>query len=435
MRTHIRATLSFALPLAVAALAACGGGGGDAAVSTEAPVPPTYVVGGSLSGLEDGNSLALANNGADALDLRANGSFTFATETSGAYDVAVTRQPAWQQCAVSGGAGTATADVSGVAVACTRAATVGTIAGSVGTNASIDGTGSAAAFAIPAGLTRDAAGNLYVTEVMSGNVRKVTPAGVVTTVAVGIPGPVGIVAAPDGTLYIAASGTHEIYRLTPGGVLSSFAGSGARGGADGNGAAASFDTPYGLALDDAGNLYVTEFDGHRVRKVSPSADVTTFAGSGAAGADDGTGAAATFNRPVGIAVAADGGVYVADSFNHILRRITPAGVVTTFAGSGTLAEQDGTGRAASFAQPFGLALSADGVLFVADIVGNRVRRVSPNGVVTTLAGASNVALPGSDDGAADTARFNGPSGLALVPGSERIDLTDSGNSTIRRIGR
>ena len=154
-------------------------------------------------------------------------------------------------------------------------------------------------------------------------------------------------------------------------------------------AAASFREPSGVAFDGDGNLYVADTANHTIRKVTPAGVVTTFAGSGSSGSDDGTGTAASFNYPRGVAVDGDGNLYVADTNNNTIRKVTPAGEVTTFAGSGSYGSDDGTGTAASFANPRGVAVDGDGNLYVADTNNNTIRKVTPAGVVTTFAGSGS----------------------------------------------
>jgi hypothetical protein len=172
--------------------------------------------------------------------------------------------------------------------------------------------------------------------------------------------------------------------------------------------AGSLTTPSSGVFDAAGNLYVSEFTGHRIRRITPAGVVTTFAGTGSPGGADGTGTAASFNGPTGLAFNASGDLFVAEYGGHRIRRITPAGVVTTFAGSGSPSSTDGTGTAASFNQPIGLAFNAAGDLFVADYGGHRIRRITPAGVVTTFAGSGT---PGAATGPATGAVNSGPVGI------------------------
>ena len=243
--------------------------------------------------------------------------------------------------------------------------------------------------------------------------------------------PSGVVVGADGAIFVADSCNHSVRRIMDGAVTT-FAGGGKAGGLDGVGAAASFYRPWGLALRPGGVLYETERSSYCVRMISPAGAVTTLAGSGERGFADGRVAAAIFDRPSGIAVDAAGVVFVADHDNHRIRRITN-GVVDTLAGSGALGFADGAGAAAQFYGPFGLALDpATGHLLVADSGNGRIRVVDPrSGAVSTLAGSGAM---GADDGDAAAASFNSPCGVA-VDAQGGILVADTFNDRVRRIVR
>ena len=281
-----------------------------------------------------------------------------------------------------------------------------TLAGQPGGQGNADGTGSAARFNCPVGVAVDSAGNVFVADYDNYTIRKVTPAGVVTTLA-GSAGnggsadgtgsaarfnqPSGVAVDSAGNVFVADTDNHTIRKVTPAGVVTTLAGSaGASGSTDGTGSAARFDDPEGVAVDSAGNVFVADTDNHTIRKVTPAGVVTTLAGSaGASGSTDGTGSAARFYYPVGVAVDSAGNVFVADTGNHTIRKVTPAGVVTTLAGSaGNSGSADGTGSAARFNDPEGVAVDSAGNVFVADCFNNTIRKVTSAGVVTTLAGSA-----------------------------------------------
>ena len=175
-------------------------------------------------------------------------------------------------------------------------------------------------------------------------------------------------------------------------VVNTFAGTGTAGFANGANTAAQFNNPIGVAVDSSGNLYVADTDGHRIRKITSTGVVTTLAGTGTAGHHDGTGTATRFNFPHGVAVDSSGILYVVDTDNHRIRKITSTGKVTTLAGTGTAGHHDGTGTATQFNFPHGVAVDSSGILYVADTDNHRIRKISSAGVVTTLAGTGTAEL-------------------------------------------
>jgi streptogramin lyase len=291
----------------------------------------------------------------------------------------------------------------------TPSGTISTLAGAEGTASFddglgfADGAGQAARFRYPEGLTIDGDGNLYVADRGNQAIRKVTPNGVVTTVA-GMPGagpssdgpvasarftsPAGIAVGADGALYVTDMADHTVRRIVPGDSVSTIAGAAPRAGsADGAGTSALFNSPQGLARDSAGNLYVADSGNAVIRRIAGN-QVSTFAGSvGQTGATDGTGGAARFDRPLGVAADAQGNLFVADQANYLIRRITPAGMTNTYAGiAGRDVFADGPAASASFMEPRGVAVDADGNVYVADRSADAIRKVTPQGVVSTLAG-------------------------------------------------
>ena len=203
------------------------------------------------------------------------------------------------------------------------------------------------------------------------------------------------------------------------------------GSVDGTGNAASFKQPYGVAVDSSGNVYVGDFGNNKIRKITPAGVVTTLAGSGTAGSADGLGAAASFNIPFGIAVDGSGNVYVGDAGSFKIRKITPAGLVTTLAGSGSSGVADGTGTAASFIMPTGMSVDGGGNVYLGDVGSNKIRKITPSGGVTTLAGTGGA---GAANGMGTAASFNIPWGVA-VDSSGNVYVADRDNNLIRKISQ
>ena len=325
---------------------------------------------------------------------------------------------------------------------------VATLAGTVGTPGTTDGSATSARFHFPAGLAVSSDGTVYVADTDNDTIRAIASGGNVTTIA-GQAGrtssvdgagagarfedPFSAAVDADGVVYVADSAAHVIRRITPGGAVTTYAGSpGSYGSADGTGAAARFYSPFGVAVDSAGNVYVADSFNHTVRKIAAAGIVTTLAGTARSGGRiDGTGAAARFDQPFGIAVDANGTVYVSDATANTIRKISPAGVVSTFAGlAGTPGSADGTGTSARFTVPHAVAVDTTGTVFVVDHGNHTIRKVTADGVVTTLAGTAGSA--GSTDGSGAAARFRYPSGVA-VDRSGNVFVADTDNHVIRQI--
>ncbi|KRT72630.1 MAG: NHL repeat-containing protein [Deltaproteobacteria bacterium CSP1-8] len=322
---------------------------------------------------------------------------------------------------------------------------VTTLAGTSGTPGSADGTGPLARFRSPSGMTSDGT-SLFLCDTGNHTVRNVTQSGVVTTLAgfAGTPGfaegtgqaslfrsPSGIGTAPGGSslFVVADTGNHVVRQVTAAGVATTLAGNPPRtGGADGTGGTARFSIPAGVAVV-GDNVFVTDTGNHTIRKVTSAGTVSTLAGVlETPGSADGTGPAAQLRFPGGIA-ALGGDLFVTDSGNHTIRKVTAGGLVTTIAGTpGATGSVDGTGTGARFNNPQGI-VALGGDLYVADTGNHTIRKVTTAGAVTTLSGSPGT--PGSSDGAGGTARFSSPLGIAAI--GTNLYVADTGNHDIRRV--
>ena len=330
----------------------------------------------------------------------------------------------------------------------TPTGTVTTLAGIVGTRGSADGTGTAARFFNPSGVTTDTSGNVYVPDHDNHTIRKITSTGTVTTLAgtaatTGVEdgigtaarfnSPEGIATDSVGNVYVGDAHSHTIRRITSTGAVTTLAGlAGTAGSADGMGTLASFTLPYGVATDSSGNVFVADYSNHTIRKITSAGVVTTFAGTaGMSGNIDATGKDARFNFPYSVATDRVGNVYVADRSNHTIRKITSAGSVTTFAGTvGKPGYGDGIGTAASFTFPDGIATDSASNVYVADRTNNIIRKITSSGFVTTFAGTAGVR--GSADGVGAAASFVGPISIA-TDSADNIYVAEIRNHTVRKI--
>jgi len=316
---------------------------------------------------------------------------------------------------------------SGGAVPATVYGQVSTFAGGRAP-VTFDGTGTNAGFNLPSGAATDGAGNVYISDFGSGTIRKITPAAVVTTIA-NVATPSGLVIDSQGDIFVTDFQDDYIYKISASGTTSVFAGNGSPGSTDGAAAAASFNGPGGIAIDVLGNLFLADQQNNKMREISPAGVVTTIAGSGAVGAIDGTGQAASFNNPDGIAVDKQGNIYVADTKNNLIRKISSAGTVITFAGNGSPGMTDGNGISASFNYPTSIAIDASGNLYVTDYKNNLIRKITAAGIVTTIAGNGTA---GNVNGLGISASFNGPLGSAIEI-SGQMYVTDEVNYLVRKI--
>lgn len=340
-------------------------------------------------------------------------------------------------------------------IAATRSIST-TLSGSEQQSGSQNGVGNAALFFNPQALAVDTTNNVYVADTYNNLIREISPAGSTTTLAgSGYTGnangtgtsasffyPGGVAVDTVGNVYVADTYNNTIRGITQAGVVTTIAGNpGQIGSADGVGSTASFYFPSSIAVDNAFNLYVADTYNHTIRKITAGGTVTTIAGSaGYYGSVDGTGSTARFWAPSGVAVDASGNVYVADMFNDTIRQISPAGVVTTLAGSaGQAGSADGTGSAARFDEPGDVAVDSLGNIYVADTSNQTIRRITPalvngstNWVVTTIGGTVGViggGLLDGLDGIGPAAEFDFPMGVA-VDLTGNVYVADTGNNRI-----
>jgi TolB-like protein/sugar lactone lactonase YvrE len=300
----------------------------------------------------------------------------------------------------------------------------------------------------PTGVAVDAAGNIYIADFPNHTIRHVTADGTMKEFA-GVRGtsgssngigskarfsnPADVALGPDNALYVADCDNHAIRKITLDRNVTTFAGQMGQGGhADGPANAAKFKFPTGIAVDSAGNVYVADIGNHVVRKITPAGIVSTLAGvPGEFGSEDGSGTSARFNQVHGVGVDRAGNVYAADFGNHTVRKITPDGVVTTLSGkAGNPGSNDGPAADARFCAPYSVAADATGNVYVADTSNHTIRKIGVDGIVSTIAGlAGNV---GNRDGVGNLARFAIPAAVSL-DAAGNIYVADFGNYAVRKI--
>ncbi|MCL2178005.1 MAG: IPT/TIG domain-containing protein [Proteobacteria bacterium] len=316
-------------------------------------------------------------------------------------------------------------------------ATVSTLAGN-GTSGNSNGNSTEAQFRRPEAISMDTDNNIYVADTGNSLIRKITPEGVVSTFAGSTQGsadgiatlaqfhfPHGIATDLENNLYVSDSQNHRIRKITPTGIVTTLSGT-TRGFADGPATHAQWYTPRGLNTDSQGNLYVADVDNNCIRKVAPNGFVSTLIG--------GFGVAAPFDFPYDVDVDAQGNLYVLDTINHRISKVTPTRNILTIAG-GTAGFADGEGSHAQFNYPMGLAVDAKGTLYVADRFNHRIRMVTPEGVVSTLAGSGPIGYGNGDfaDGTGDVARFFNPTGIVVDAEGNNLYVADNYNHRIRKI--
>ncbi len=305
----------------------------------------------------------------------------------------------------------------------------------------------------PNSVAFDSSGNLYIADRNNHRVRKITSDGIISTFAgttsAGFSGdggaatsaqlshPNGVTFDGSGNLYIADSGNNCVRKVTPSGIISTFAGTcGSSGNSADNGLATSalLNTPLSVAFDNSGNLYIADYSNHRVRKVTSSGTISTFAGTtGGFSGDGGAATSAQLNTPSGVAVDSSGNLYIGDQYNHRVRKVALDGIISTFAGT-TTGGFSGDGGAATNAQlrnPTGVVFDSSGNLYIADTANHSVRKITPAGTISTVTGTGAAGFNGNGI-AATSAQLNYPYGVG-VDGSGGLYITDNLNRRIRKI--
>jgi len=301
-----------------------------------------------------------------------------------------------------------------------------------GTEGFADGPASSAEFSGPEKIALDGSGNLYVADYSNNRIRKITPAGDVSTLAgSGIGGtndgtginaqftqPRSVAVDGAGNVFVCDYNNEDIRKITPAGVVTTIAGQGFAGYQDGTGTNAAFDAPTGIVVDPSDNLFITDLSNSRIRKITSNGVVSTFAGNGGDGYSDGTGTAAEFNLPKGIAIDASGNLYITDSGSDRVRKISPAGVVTTIAGDGKDGNSDGPAAKAEFYDPGDIVVDNSGTLYIADVANDAIRKITLSGVVSTILSDS--------DGIS-------PVGLAIDATGSTLYISDSEHNQILKM--
>lgn len=341
-------------------------------------------------------------------------------------------------------------------LAMAQAPLITTIAGSVSGYSGDGGTATAAKLAYPAAVAIGDSGKLYIADKQNNCIRRISPTGIITTIA-GVPtggyggdggpattarmnAPTGVAVDAAKNIYIADQGNNCIRRVSATGIITTIAGTGTPGysGDGGPATAAMLSTPVALAVDGGGNVFVADQTNNRIRKISTTGIITTVAGSGSMSGFSGDGFAATaalLSGPAGIAVTGSGALYIVDQMNNRIRMVNPAGVISTVVGSGVSGYTGDGGNAltARLSFPAGVVATDSGYIYIAEGNNNAIRKVDLSGIITTIAGDGSSGFAG-DGGAATASRLSAPNSLA-VDASGKVYVADAGNNRIRKIAK
>lgn len=325
---------------------------------------------------------------------------------------------------------------------------VTTYAGS-GVAGSANGKASEATFSNPMGVAVDSNGNVFVADSRNNLIRKISADGIVITLAgSGKQGsadgkagsasfffPVGVAAGSDGSVYVADTHNSLIRKISPQGIVTTVAGALTTSTKDRPDSLQRLDNPYGIVVGKDGAVYFTDWERNMIRKISPDGKVSIIAGGTDPGAKDGKSLSASFYLPQGIAIDERGNLYIADTYNNMIRKMDANGMITTLAGKPAIkgkhnsGHKDGKGPAASFNHPCGIAVDKKGIVYVADVGNNKIRKITPDGTVSTLAGTG---VPGDQNGDLDKATFYRPYGVAVDKNGD-LYIADYVNNSVRKI--
>jgi sugar lactone lactonase YvrE len=318
-----------------------------------------------------------------------------------------------------------------------------------GVAGSSNGKAAEATFSNLMGLAVDSNGNVFVADSRNNMIRKISADGTVTTLAgSGQQGladgkaasasfffPVGVAAGPDGSVYVADTHNSLIRKISPQGIVTTVAGALTSSTKDHPDSLQRLDNPWGVVVGKDGTVYFTDWERNMIRKISADGKMSIIAGGANPGAQDGKGLSASFFLPQGIAVDDKGTLYIADTYNNIIRKMDANGTVTTLAGKAAIkgkhneGHKDGKGPAASFSHPCGIAVDKKEIVYVADAGNNKIRKITPDGTVTTLAGTGK---QGAENGSLDKASFYRPYGVAVDKAGD-LYVADYLNNSVRKI--